>query len=99
MKKPTKFFCNLENKNFIEKTVKKLQTNTGKMITHQKELLENIKSYYTCLFKNKDSTLSEANLHKLLKNVKINKVSDSSLGNILKEEELGRVLRTMKNNK
>ena len=23
--KPTKYFCNLENKNFIEKTVKKLQ--------------------------------------------------------------------------
>ena len=69
------------------------------MITHQKELLENIKNYYTCLFKNKDNTLSEVNLHKLLKNVKINKVSDSSLGNMLQEEELGKVLRTMKNNK
>ena len=97
--KPTKFFCNLENKNFIEKTVKKLQTSTGKMITHQKELLENIKNYYTCLFKNKDNTLSEVNLHKLLKNVKINKVSDLSLGNMLQEEELGKVLMTMKNNK
>ena len=97
--KPTKFFCNLENKNFVEKTVNKLRTSTGKLITHQKELLENIKNYYTCLFKNKDNTLNEVNLHKLCENQKINNVSDSSLGAILKEEELGKVLRSMKNNK
>ena len=36
--KPSKFFCNLENKNFIEKTIKKVHLNDGSIVTDQKDI-------------------------------------------------------------
>ena len=43
--------------------------------------------------------LDEVNLQKVLHNIKINKVSDSSLENTINVDELGEVLKSMKNNK
>ena len=43
--------------------------------------------------------LDEVNLQKVLHNIKINKVSDSSLENTINVDELGKVLKSMKNNK
>ena len=97
--KPTKYFCNLENKNFIEKTVKKLQNEKGQFLTEQKEILRTIRNYYASLFQNRDNVLDEVNLQKVLHNIKINKVSDSSLENTINVDELGEVLKSMKNNK
>ena len=34
--KPSSYFCNLENKNFLEKTIKKLKTQDGKILNDQK---------------------------------------------------------------
>ena len=97
--KPTRFFCNLENKNFVEKTVKKIQNNNGEFVMDQREILKSIRSYYAALFKNRDNMLDEVNLQKLLNNIKINKVSDSTLENTIEVFELGQVLKSMKNNK
>ena len=38
--KPTSFFCKLENKNFTEKTTRKLQTDSGTILTDQKVFLK-----------------------------------------------------------
>ena len=97
--KPTRYFCNLENKNFVEKTVKKLQNEKGQFLTEQKEILRTKRNYYASLFQNRDSVLDEVNLQKVLHNIKINKVSDSSLENTINVDELGKVLKSMKNNK
>ena len=48
--KPTRYFCNLENKHFIEKTIKKLQLSDGRFITDQKEVLSNIRNFNVSLF-------------------------------------------------
>ena len=43
--------------------------------------------------------LDEVNLQKVLHNIKLNKVYDSSLVNTMNLDELGEVLKSMKNNK
>ena len=43
--------------------------------------------------------LNEVNLQKLLHNIEINKVSNSSLENTINVDELGEVLKSMKNDK
>ena len=97
--KPTRYFCNLENKHFIEKTIKKLQILDGHFITDQKEILNNIRNFYASLFKNRDSTLESVILTDILPNVNLGKVCDPTLGAPLQLEELGIVLKNMKNNK
>ena len=61
-KKPTKFFHNLESKNFSEKTIKRVKNEHGHYLTEQAEILKYIKSYYQHLFINKDKTLERVNL-------------------------------------
>ena len=43
--KPTRYFCNLENKHFIEKTIKKLQISDGRFITDPKEIPSNVRNF------------------------------------------------------
>ena len=38
--KPSKFFCNLESKNFLEKTIKKVKNEHGHYLTEQAEILK-----------------------------------------------------------
>jgi hypothetical protein len=38
--KSTKYFCNLENKNFVNKNMQELKTENGKIIVEQKEILK-----------------------------------------------------------
>ena len=97
--KPTKFFCNLENRNFIEKTMKKMQLPDGSVIFEQKEVLNHIGKFYSKLFENKDSNLDFEKLNKILKNLNIPQVSCSDLGAPVTVEELGAVLKQCKHNK
>ena len=56
--KPSKTFCKLETKHFIEKTIRKLQIQNGQNIYDQKKLLHQVKIYCTNLFKNQDKYLN-----------------------------------------
>ena len=96
--KPSKFFCNLENKNFIEKTIKKIQLRNGSIVTDQKEVLQHIRDFYANLLQSKDDKLSDTNLVDLgLEAGKQDKNDD--LGSPLTINELGSVLKRMKANK
>ena len=43
--KPSKYFCSLEKRNYVSKTVSKLSSDSGKFITDQKNILDNIYSF------------------------------------------------------
>ena len=57
--KPTKFFCELEKKNYIDKTIKKIKLDTGEFVTEQKEILSEIQEFYKKRFASGDNQLSE----------------------------------------
>ena len=58
------FFCNLERKNFVEKTIKKLQDKEGHYITTQDDILKETEKFYTKLFQDKDHDLVDIHLDK-----------------------------------
>ena len=60
--KPTRYFCTLEKRNFINKCLSKLSTNhEGHYITDQKEILVHVRKFYQELYSSRDSTLKSFN--------------------------------------
>ena len=52
--KPTIFVCNLENKNVVSKTIKKLVIDESVVVGDQKEILKQTKQFYEKLYKKQD---------------------------------------------
>ena len=96
-KKASKFLGSLENKKFVEKTIKYLKLQNGESVTDQFEILNHIREYYVNLFDEKGSM--DVNLIELLKKSTDIKICDSNLGDPITVKEIGQVLKRMKNNK
>ena len=48
--KPTKYFCNLETRNFLNKTIKKVELEENRTIHNQSEILQQIKIFYKSVY-------------------------------------------------
>jgi hypothetical protein len=81
---PTIFFCNLENKNFVSKTIKKLVINENVVVDDQKKILKQTKQFYEKLYKKQDC-LKKVNLSptSIQKNLKKSAVKPSDPGLLL----------------
>ena len=100
--KPSKFFCSLEHKHFLDKTIRKICLENGSVIIEQDKILNEVKEYYAKLFKNKDSELLNVNLSEILNDSQINKLTNIqalALEGPVTLAELGKALKHMKNNK
>ena len=100
--KPTKYFCTLENKQYIEKTVKKIKNENNENILDQEEILNEIRLYYSRLFDNRDNQLENVVLKNLLKDYNIPRLTDeqySNLDGVLTINELSDALMYLKNYK
>ena len=100
--RPTKYFCALESKNFLDKTIKRVCTDDNRIITNQKDILSALQTYYQELFRNRDNEQKNCNLDELLKNQNIKKLSDKnklSIEGELTIEEIGLALKNMQNEK
>ena len=96
--KPITFFCNLESKNYVEKTIKKVQLKNGSIVTNQNKVLHHIREYHVNLFENKDDKLSLINFEDLgLKSGK--NAINVDLGLPITINELGSALKQLKHNK
>ena len=75
--KLSNFFCNLEKHNYTSKIIPKLETNNGKIVIDQLEILNETKIFYEDLYASKDSQLTDIDLFELFRNIdtkKSNKV-------------------------
>ena len=100
--KPSKWFCSLEYKNYIEKTIKRVELPNGSNITEQNQILKAVKEFYENLFANKDHLLSDINLNNVLKDISYNKLSSAETEKLEGEltlEEISIALKNMKHNK
>ena len=89
---------NLENKNFIEKTIKKVRLNHGEVIIDQEGILSQVQQCYCILFKNKDDSLQSINFESL--GIESNaQIPKQDIGTPLTVDEVGQVLKKMKSNK
>lgn len=48
--KPSKYFCNLENRNFVDRSMSFLETNNGQFIYDQNKILMEVQHFYECLY-------------------------------------------------
>ena len=100
--KPTNFFCNLEKYNYTSKVVSKLETNDGKIITDQFDILNETKRFYEDLYASKDSQLKDIDLFKLFRNTdikRLNKDESDSLEGPITYREASLILKAMSNNR
>ena len=81
---PSKYLSNLENRNFIEKTIKKVKLDDGTTTTQQDKILNRIQQYYTHIFENKDHLLDEVNLDDL--GIQQNNLEKEDIGTMLTAE-------------
>ena len=102
--KPTKYFCNLESRNYINKTISKIEKENGQTITKQEDILNEVKQFYQNLYKNHDAHENQDNeiisiLENIQPNPKLSFESKNKLEGELSEKEILAALKKMKNNK
>ena len=76
--RPWKYFCSLETKKYLNKTIKRLKKPNGNHLTSQNEILDSISQYYKTLFKANDQNF----LVDILGKYSINKLN-TTLANAL----------------
>ena len=72
--RPSKYFCSLETKNYLSKTIKRLKKPNGNYSTLQNEILDSISQYYKTLFKANDQNFQGYHLADILGQYSINKL-------------------------
>ena len=102
--KPTKYFCNLESRNYINKTITKIEKDNGQTITKQEDILIEVKQFYENLYKCQDSNENQdTEINPILQNIQQNPrlsfENKNRLEGELTEKEILAVLKKMKNNK
>ena len=95
--KPTKYFCNLENKAYTEKTLRKVKLDSGEVVMEQEKILNEIHKFYSFLFENKDTDLKNINFDTL--GIKSKMKFNDDMGTAISVEEVGPILKKMKSNK
>ena len=100
--KPSKFFCNLEAKNFSNKIIPKIIKENGKILNKQQDIMKEVKSFYENLYSSNDSCRKEFNLETELENIPARKLSNEQsdrLEGLINYEEAKETLKNMKNDK
>ena len=100
--KPSKYFCSLEKRNYINKTIQRVELENGNICTEQKDILDEVMKFYENLYKSREPELDDINLQHLLHTYNIRTLTNNQAnkleGNIT-ENEILLQLKKMKNEK
>ena len=100
--KPTKYFCGLEQHNYISKTISKIEKEDGSLVTDQKEILKETESFYKCLYSKKNNESEYIELDSYIDSdavTKLTNVESEKLEGLLSLAEISETLLKMKNDK
>ena len=97
--KPSKYFCHLEKRNYLNKTVTKLLKNDGKEITNQIDILHEIEHFYRKLYTSKDRDLEEIELNNLIRQENIIKLDNTTSQKLDEPLTYNEVLNSLKRQK
>ena len=99
--KPSKYFINLETKNYVNKTIPKLIVQNEKVIEDQKQILKEAMKYYQDLYTKKE-TINSIKVKDYISHCDIPKLSDNikqKLEGEITYSELTDAVKRMKNGK
>ena len=99
--RPTRYFYDLEKRNFNKKTIKKRKTEIGGVITGKNEILGEMENFYSTLYKTKRDVGVILNEDNFFQNEapKLSEEEKQLTDNLITEEELLSALKHTKNNK
>lgn len=96
--KITKYFCNMEKRNFVSKTMSRLVNQEGNVLTKNEDITQEVKLFYENLYKNKE--VEDCEIADLVNDIP--RLSDEEANNLEGEitlNEAGNALKKMKNMK
>ena len=96
--KCSKYFLNLENRNYLERKIQRLIKDDGEEINCEKEILKELSRYYSQLYEKKDQ-ISNQSWQNQIKIEKIKENERKKLEGQITYEELTNAVKCMKNNK
>ena len=83
--KPTNYFCHLESRNYINKTITKIEKQNGQTITKQEDILNQVKLFYENLYENHDTNDNQdSEIISILENIQENPKLSLEIKNKLK---------------
>ena len=99
--RPTKYFFNLEKRNYIKKTITELRMEDETVIKNETQILHAIENYFSNLYLSTDSTTQE-HYDEYIQDLSLPRLSDEERDNmegLLTYEECKKVLETFQNDK
>ena len=92
VKNSTKYFCNLESRNFINKTIQRIDDGHTVCTTfhEQFEILNQVKSFYEALYLDKDAEFTAVDLDNIIDSSHIKKL-DEHISHLLEKKTLLKV--------
>ena len=100
--KPSKYFCNLEKRRHVNKTITKLTVDDGSIIQSQEGILNEVLNFYKQLYSSRDDSIENIDLNVKLDNESIPKLSEDEQNKCDADITLSQAtnfLRKMKNDK
>ena len=99
--KPTRYFCSLESRNYVNKTIIKLQQENGDVIRTREEILKEVQNFYSNLYAplNSETDINDQDILNNLQHPVLTDIETSSIEGEMTAGETSKVLRNMKNNK
>lgn len=98
--KVTKYFCNLENRNFTSKSMTKLQQSNGNIINSQEEIIRETLLFYKKLYSQKENLQIDLKNHaSLTETQKLTENQKIAIETPITYTEMKNNLKTMSNNK
>ena len=92
--KPTKYFCNLENRNYVPKFMNSLISESGESLKTQDQILSETKRHYQKLYEAKET--EDVSLHDLLRNIEVPKLNENEMTSIEWEITYTEMLSSLK---
>ena len=99
--RPTKYFFNLEKRNYIKKTITELRMDDETIIKNETQILDAIENYFNNLYMSADSTTQE-DYDEYIQDLSLPRLSDEERDNmegLLTYEECKKVLETFQKDK
>ena len=99
--RPTKYFFNLEKRNYNRKTITELQTDDNQIVKEEDKILETMERFYEDLYSSK-TTVSQVDFDEFIGDIEIPKRDNeekNELEGLFTLEECKKVLETFEDNK
>ena len=99
--KPSKYFCSLENRNFVSKRMTSIYTSTGDETCEPREISKEVFNFYKTLYSSKESEITDVDLETILdqNTPRLSENEAMQLEGHITFQEAGITLKNLSNNK